>query len=142
MMKQRLQMTIVEPTMSTPAWRSASPKNRNTRPRRISPKTCAENLTMSPKLATQSFGTASHSGTGGLPGIGSRVPARGHDREALEVVIPTGAVERGQLRRKATVGQVHHGLVPVGREGDLDRRRLRRHRVRLELPAPGEGDAP
>src|SRR3954454_3526021 len=62
MMKQRLQMTIVEPTISTPAWRSASPKKRNTRPRKISPKTRAENLTMSPKEATQSFGTASKPG--------------------------------------------------------------------------------
>src|SRR4051794_36791782 len=58
MMKQRLQMTIVEPTISTPAWRSASPKNLKTRPRKISPKTREENLTMSPKEATQSFGTA------------------------------------------------------------------------------------
>src|SRR4051794_1916169 len=71
MMKQRLQMTIVDPTIRTPAWRSASPKKRKTRPRKISPKTRAENLTMSPNDATQSFGTAIQ------PGISSRTAVGG-----------------------------------------------------------------
>src|SRR3954449_4494465 len=58
MMKQRLQMTIVEPTISTPAWRSDSPKNLKTRPRSSSPRTRAENLTRSPNDDTQSAGSA------------------------------------------------------------------------------------
>src|SRR4051794_22220284 len=62
MMKQRPQITIVEPTISTPACRSASPKNLKTRPRKISPNTRAQNFAMSPKEATQSFGTASQPG--------------------------------------------------------------------------------
>src|SRR4051794_19609991 len=60
MMKQRLQMTIVEPTISTPACRRASPKNLKTRPRKISPKTRAENLTMSPNEPTQSRSSVVH----------------------------------------------------------------------------------
>src|SRR3954466_11207953 len=59
MMKQRPQITIVEPTIRTPACLSTSPKNLNTRPRKISPNTRAKNFVMSPKEAIQSFGTAS-----------------------------------------------------------------------------------
>src|SRR4051794_19699449 len=62
MMKQRLQITIVEPTISTPACLSASPKYLKTRRRKISPNTRPENLTMSPNDATQSRGTASQPG--------------------------------------------------------------------------------
>src|SRR4051812_32989118 len=58
MMKQRLQITIVEPTIRTPACLSASPKYLKTRRRKISPKTRPENLMMSPKEAIQSRGTA------------------------------------------------------------------------------------
>src|SRR3954451_19033748 len=66
MMKQSDQITIVEPTIRTPAWRSASPKYLKTRRRKISPNTRPENLTMSPKEATQSRGTAIQPGTSGL----------------------------------------------------------------------------
>src|SRR4051812_757229 len=59
MMKHRPQITIVEPTINTPACLSASPKNLNTRPRRISPITRAQNFVMSPNDAIQSLGTAS-----------------------------------------------------------------------------------
>src|SRR3954447_23090615 len=93
MMKQRLQITIVEPTISTPAWRSASPKYLNTRRRKISPKTRPENLTMSPNEATQSRGTASQPGTsapsldhrdlgvGGEQRLGEHVVEREHAQE-------------------------------------------------------------
>src|SRR3954464_15564329 len=59
MMKHRPQITIVEPTISTPAWRSASPKNLNTRPRNSSPSTRRQNFVMSPNDAIQSRGIAS-----------------------------------------------------------------------------------
>src|SRR5438045_634798 len=59
MMKHRLQITIVDPTIRTPACLSASLKKRNTRPRKISPNTRALNLTMSPNEATHSRGTVS-----------------------------------------------------------------------------------
>src|SRR4051794_23420719 len=92
MMKQSDQITIVEPTISTPAWRSASPKYLNTRRRKISPKTRAENLMMSPNEATQSRGTAiqpgisaglaslDHAdfGMGGQEGLGEDVVEREH----------------------------------------------------------------
>ncbi len=42
-----------------PAWRSASPKKRNTRSPKTSRMTRPENLTMSPNEANQSAGTAS-----------------------------------------------------------------------------------
>ena len=42
-----------------PAWRSASPKKRKTRPLKTSPTTRAENLAISPNDAIQSFGTES-----------------------------------------------------------------------------------
>src|SRR4051794_30224730 len=65
MMKQSDQITIVEPTINTPACRNASPKYLNTRPRKISPKARPPNLTMSPKEAIQSRGTAIQPGTSG-----------------------------------------------------------------------------
>ena len=55
-MNTRPQITSVEPTIRIPAWRSASPKNLNTRSRKISPTTRALNLTISPKLSIQPFG--------------------------------------------------------------------------------------
>src|SRR3954466_3538606 len=58
-MKQSDQITTVEPTIRTPAWRSASPKNLKTRRRKISPKTRAKNFVMSPNEVSQSRGTAS-----------------------------------------------------------------------------------
>jgi hypothetical protein len=59
MMKIRPQMTRVEERISTPAWRSASPKKRSTRRPKTSPTTREQNLTISPKVAIQSRGTAS-----------------------------------------------------------------------------------
>src|SRR3712207_512620 len=115
MMKQRLQMTIVEPTMRTPAWRSASPKNLKTRPRKISPKTRAENLTMSPKLAIQSFGTAIQ------PGIRRTPPARcggsldhrdlgmGREQRLREHVVEREHAEEGD-----DDGLVHGSTHPLG----------------------------
>src|SRR4051812_2070131 len=85
MMKHRLQMTIVEPTIRTPAWRSASPKKRKTRPRKISPKTRAENLTMSPNEATQSLGTAIQPGISGQPPCLSPLASRSLDDRDLRV---------------------------------------------------------
>src|SRR3954453_23694469 len=93
MMKHRLQMTIVEPTISTPAWRRASPKYRKTRRRKISPKTRPENLMMSPNEASQSRGTVSQPviaapsldhrdlGMGGEQGLREHVVEREHAQE-------------------------------------------------------------
>src|SRR3954451_24428399 len=85
MMKQSDQITIVDPTIKTPACLSASLKKRKTRPRSNSPNTRPPNFTMSPNDATQSRGTVSQpiilpmqayrkqyeciaGGRGGLPG--------------------------------------------------------------------------
>ena len=59
-MKIRPQITSVEERISMPAWRSASPKKRKTLSAKTSPTTVAQNLTISPKEAIQSRGTASH----------------------------------------------------------------------------------
>ena len=59
MMKIRPQITIVELRIRMPAWRSASPKKRRTRRPNTSPTTREQNLTISPKLASQSLGTLS-----------------------------------------------------------------------------------
>ena len=56
--ERQAQMIIVEPTIRMPAWRSASPKKRNTRSPKTSPNTRAENLAMSPSEAIQSRGAA------------------------------------------------------------------------------------
>src|SRR5215208_7107153 len=55
-MKARPQMTSAEPTIRMPAWRSASPKKRNTRRRNTSPNTCAANFAMSPRAPSQLAG--------------------------------------------------------------------------------------
>ncbi len=55
------QMTTVEETISTPAWRSVSPKKRNTRSPYTSPTTRAMNPPMSPAEASHSRGSASSS---------------------------------------------------------------------------------
>src|SRR3954447_25577520 len=103
MMKQRLQMTIVEPTISTPAWRSASPKNLKTRPRKISPNTRPENLTMSPKEATQSLGTAIQ------PGI-SAPPPRSLDHRDFRMRCQQGLREH-VVEREHPEERDHHRLV-------------------------------
>jgi hypothetical protein len=58
-MKASDQITIVEPRIRTPAWRSASPKKRKTRRPKTSPKSRAANLAMSPSEAIQSRGVVS-----------------------------------------------------------------------------------
>src|SRR4051812_29353049 len=102
MMKQSDQITIVDPTIRTPAWRSASPKYRKTRSRKISPKTRPENLTMSPNEATQSRGTAIQPGT--------RRPPRSLDHADLWVGGEQGLGEDVVEREDAEEGD-HDGLV-------------------------------
>src|SRR5918992_4348904 len=58
-MNARPQITSAEPRIRMPAWRSASPKKRNTRPLNTDPITLAANLAMSPNEAIQSRGTLS-----------------------------------------------------------------------------------
>ena len=58
MMKIRPQMTIVELRIRMPAWRSASPKNFSTRSVKTWPMMRPQNFAISPKLASQSRGTA------------------------------------------------------------------------------------
>src|SRR5918995_3326393 len=58
-MNARPQITSADPRIRMPAWRSASPKKRNTRPLNTAPITRAQNLAMSPKDAIQSRGTLS-----------------------------------------------------------------------------------
>src|SRR3954452_14851884 len=59
MMKASPQITIAEPRIRIPAWRSVSPKKRSTRPLKTSATTRAEKRAMSPKEAIQSLGTLS-----------------------------------------------------------------------------------
>ena len=58
-MKARPQITIAEPRIRMPAWRSVSPTKWSTRPLKTSATTRAENLAMSPNEAIQSLGTLS-----------------------------------------------------------------------------------
>src|SRR5215211_292267 len=58
-MKASPQITSAEPRIRMPAWRSASPKKRKTRPLKTNATTRAQNLAMSPKDAIQSLGTES-----------------------------------------------------------------------------------
>ena len=60
-MNTRPQITSVEETIRIPAWRSASPKNRNTRSRSTSPTIREVNLTISPNDSIQPRGVASES---------------------------------------------------------------------------------
>ncbi len=61
-MKTRPQITTAEPRIKIPAWRSASPKKWSTRPESTSPATRAPNRPMSPRLPSQSRGTANQPG--------------------------------------------------------------------------------
>ena len=58
-MNTRPQITSVEETIRIPDWRSASPKNRNTRRRNTSPTIREVNLTISPNDSIQPRGVAS-----------------------------------------------------------------------------------
>ena len=73
-MKVVLQITSVEPRIRMPACRSASPKNLNTLPPKISAKSRAANFAMSPSEATQSRGMANQV----LPTLRSRTQGTGH----------------------------------------------------------------
>src|SRR5205085_11991104 len=57
-MKTIPQITSALPKIRMPAWRRASPKNRNTRPLKMSPKASPQKRMMSPSEAIQSRGTA------------------------------------------------------------------------------------
>src|SRR5215212_582467 len=57
-MKTIPQITSALPKIKIPAWRSASPKNLNTRALKMSPKASPQKRMMSPRLAIQSRGTA------------------------------------------------------------------------------------
>src|SRR3954469_2322302 len=59
MMNASPQITIAEPRIRMPAWRSVSPKKRSTRPLSTSAITRAAKRAMSPNEAIQSFGTLS-----------------------------------------------------------------------------------
>ena len=58
-MKARPQITIADPRIRMPAWRSASPKKRKTRPLNTPATTLPQKRAISPALAIQSFGTDS-----------------------------------------------------------------------------------
>ena len=58
-MNARPQITSAEPRMRIPAWRSASPKKRNTRPLKTLIMTDQANRAISPKDEIQSLGTDS-----------------------------------------------------------------------------------
>ena len=58
-----VQMIAVEPTISTPAWRSVSPKNLKTRSPYTSATMLPVNLPISPVAASHSRGIASSSFT-------------------------------------------------------------------------------
>ena len=59
-MKARPQITIAEPRIRIPAWRSASPKKRNTRPLNTPATTVPQKRAISPAEEIQSLGTDSH----------------------------------------------------------------------------------
>src|SRR5436190_23960698 len=56
MMNTRPQITRVEDKIRIPDWRSASPKNRSTRPPHTSRRTRTPNLVIPPRFASQSAG--------------------------------------------------------------------------------------
>ena len=58
-MNARPQMTIAEPRIRMPAWRSVSPAKRSVLPPNTSPITRPLNFAMSPSDASQSRGTSS-----------------------------------------------------------------------------------
>ena len=58
MMKINVQITIVEEMIKIPAWRNASPKNRNTRNRKTNPMIRTQNRVISPKFPNHTRGVA------------------------------------------------------------------------------------
>src|SRR5437899_876058 len=75
-----------------------------------------------------------------LPWIGSWVVTRCGDREACEVVLPTGPMEGDARGGQPPVRDSYDRPLVVRREGDLHSGRLGRHRQQLLLPAPRELD--
>src|SRR5438067_12227882 len=104
-MKTRPQITSVEPTIRIPAWRSASPKNLNTRRPKISRKTCAMNLTISPNASTQPFGVNTNSCISDRP----RTPLL-RDRGDLGMSSQQRLRER-VIEREDPVKRDHHRLI-------------------------------
>src|SRR5579884_3321256 len=99
MMNTSPQITSVEETIRIPAWRNASPKNRNTRSRNTSPTIREVNLTISPNDSTHPRGVASAPITRSL-----------HDRRDLRV---RGQQHLGEhiVERKDPQERDHHRLV-------------------------------
>src|SRR5947209_8163960 len=111
-MNTSVQITSAEPTIRIPAWRSASPKNLNTRRRSTSPITRAQNFAISPKLSIQPLGVATISfirsswdrgdlRMGGEQRLGERVveredaQERDDDRLVDSAPHPLGTARRG-----------------------------------------------
>src|SRR6478735_4460037 len=67
MMKTRPQITIAEPRIRIPAWRSDSPKKRKTRPEKTPPTTEPPKRVISPRLSSQPLGTVSQPVISSLP---------------------------------------------------------------------------
>src|SRR5919202_6688247 len=101
MMKIRPQMTIVEERIRIPAWRSASPRKRTTRPDSTSVSTRAQKPTISPKEAIQSRGTASQSRPTSRASLDVDDVGVSGQQRLREHVVEREHAERGD----------HHGLV-------------------------------
>ncbi len=72
-MKTRPQITIVEPRIRIPVWRSASPKNWKTRPVKTRPMTRAQKPKISPIELSQPRGTAVQPAPISLPSSGTTI---------------------------------------------------------------------
>src|SRR5688572_13328785 len=120
-MNTRPQMTIVEPRIRIPAWRSASPKNRKTRPEYTMPITLAEKRAMSPRLPSQSRGTANH------PGISNNSRGCSASRP-----LPRGSAVNREGRSKASLDHADLGMGGQQRLGE--------HVVEREHPQEGDDD--
>src|SRR6266498_4547330 len=74
--------------------------------------------------------------------IGARLTAGRGNRQSIEVVLPTVAVRRAQLRRcQTTVHELEVGAVAIGDRLYFDRGRARWHGLVRAFPAPGHDDA-
>src|SRR5207237_423412 len=96
-----------------PAWRSASPKNLNTRSPKISRNTCATNLTISPNASTQPFGVIISSCiSAGVALLRDRgdLGMRGQQRLRERVVEREDPVKRDHHR---LIHRTHHPLRPT-----------------------------
>src|SRR4051812_29336853 len=121
MMNARPQITIAEPRIRMPAWRSVSPTKCRTRPLKTSATTRAENLAMSPNEAIQSFGTLSQV----LP-ISSRARGACEQSESLDhrdlgmggqQRLGEDVVEGEDPEERDYDGLVHRPAHPLGASG-------------------------